>query len=218
MVVHDSFLESERHPLSSFNNGPWASLKCAAAGISYAISSQRNMKIHLVCGLAVALFVAIFPLALFEQIALFFCVALVFAAELFNTSIESIVDLYSPRIDPRAKIAKDAAAGAVLLIAVCAVFIFYLVANAQLRNLESVLEKIRLFGVPAVTILLCEISLLTYPSKRKAKLSTILVACSLLSLWSMIKLSANTTPLILALIIIAISALSIRQPRSDFIQ
>jgi len=54
-------------------------------------------------------------------------IGVVFAAEIINTAIEAVVDLVAPEFHPLAKIAKDAAAGSVLVLAVAAVVVGLLI-------------------------------------------------------------------------------------------
>ncbi|WP_025683263.1 diacylglycerol kinase family protein [Paenibacillus maysiensis] len=109
---------------------PWRmTFRYAAEGVMYALRTQVNMRIHVVVALLVI--VAGLTLHISRLDWLFVCVAIaiVIAAELFNTAVEAAVDLISPDIHPLAKAAKDTAAGAVLLAAVFAViigiFVFY---------------------------------------------------------------------------------------------
>ena len=96
-----------------------AAFKCAAQGISTACVTQRNFKIQLaIAVLAIALGLLCSRSAT-EWIAVIICIGLVLGLECLNTSIEALVDLVSPGYDKRAGIAKDCAAGAVL-IASCA--------------------------------------------------------------------------------------------------
>jgi len=68
--------------------------------------------------------------------------AVVFAAELFNTAVEVVVDLVSPLEHPLAKTSKDVAAGAVLLSALAAVFVGILVLGPPLLlKLQALLSR-----------------------------------------------------------------------------
>lgn len=96
------------------------SFACALAGLAYAVRTQRNMRIHLFLAFtawALALYLRLSPLLL---LVLILAVTMVLAAELFNTALEAAVDLYGTAWRPLAKVAKDAAAGAVLVTAVSA--------------------------------------------------------------------------------------------------
>jgi diacylglycerol kinase (ATP) len=98
--------------------------------------SQRNMRLHLVAAVLVAAFASAVPLSTAEQLALLASVFLVISAEVMNTAIEAAVDLATREPDGRARLAKDAAAGAVLVLAVGAatVFAVVLVRNWELMD------------------------------------------------------------------------------------
>ncbi|MEC4184084.1 diacylglycerol kinase family protein [Adlercreutzia sp. R21] len=89
--------------------------RCAARGIGYAFSSQRNLKIQLV--IAAAAVVAGFALGISraEWLAIVLAIVVVAVAEVVNTAVESVVDLASPQWHELARAAKDAGAGAVLI-------------------------------------------------------------------------------------------------------
>lgn len=100
------------------------SFKYAWAGISYAFKTQRNFRIHVcVCTLAISLslFLHLKPV---EIAVIGITSGLVLALELLNTAIESLVDLtVKQTYHELAKIAKDCAAGAVLVSALVAVLV-----------------------------------------------------------------------------------------------
>lgn len=99
----------------------------AIQGIIYALRTQRNMRLH-VTAAAVVLIAALFVnVQRFEMIALLFAIGLVLTTELINTAVEATVDLAVDRFEPGAKIAKDVAAGAVLISSVVAVAVGYVV-------------------------------------------------------------------------------------------
>jgi diacylglycerol kinase len=106
----------------------------AFAGVWYLLRTQRNAQIHcLVAGCAMALGAAL-RIARWEWLALILTIALVLAAEGLNTAIEAAVDVATTRHHPLAKVAKDVAAGTVLICAIasvavgCVVFIPHLIA------------------------------------------------------------------------------------------
>lgn len=105
------------------------SFKNAAFGIIYAIRHERNMKIHLTASVVVLLLCLVYRPSRIEILVLCFTVALVLVCELLNTAIEALVDLMSESYHPKAKVAKDTAAGAALVSAVfslaAAYFIFF---------------------------------------------------------------------------------------------
>jgi len=100
------------------------SFKYAWAGVRYAFATQRNFRIHTVIGaLAISLGCFLHISAVEMAIVSVTC-AIVMVLELLNTAIESVVDLtVKQTYHELAKIAKDCAAGAVLISAIAAVFV-----------------------------------------------------------------------------------------------
>lgn len=90
---------------------------CAWAGIRYAFTSQRNLKIHLAFAVAAVALGLALDIGQAGWLAVVVCIALVMALEVVNTAVESVVDLVSPEWNELAKHAKDCAAGAVYLAA-----------------------------------------------------------------------------------------------------
>jgi diacylglycerol kinase (ATP) len=99
------------------------SFDCAHEGIVYTVALERNMRIHVGMAALVTLFAMFFRLSLIDCMLLLIPMAIVLAAELMNTAIEKTVDLVTKEIHPLAKIAKDVAAGAVLVSSGLAVII-----------------------------------------------------------------------------------------------
>ncbi|HET7770225.1 MAG TPA: diacylglycerol kinase family protein [Chloroflexota bacterium] len=90
----------------------------AGQGIRHAWETQRHLRIHAGLGLlAVGLGLAL-GIGVGEWAALLTVMTVVIALELLNTVVEAAVDLASPQFHPKAKVAKDVAAGAVLVSAV----------------------------------------------------------------------------------------------------
>lgn len=99
------------------------SFRFASEGIVYAISSQRNMKIHLVAAMLIIMSGLCLHFTSIEVIIIAFCIALVIAMEIINTAIESAVDMAMTDYDDLAKHAKDSGAGAVFIVVLIVVFI-----------------------------------------------------------------------------------------------
>lgn len=95
------------------------SFKYAFRGIVYCVNNERNMRIHTVAALYVFVFSLFFEMSRTSYAAVFLAVAMVMAAELFNTVAEELCDMSAASFNPVVRIVKDMAAGAVL---VCAVF------------------------------------------------------------------------------------------------
>lgn len=89
-------------------------------GLSSAFRNEPNFRIHVCISLIVIIAALLLGSSAIEWLVLIATIFLVFIFELFNTAIEAIVDLVSPDIHPKAKIAKDVSAAAVLLSAVLA--------------------------------------------------------------------------------------------------
>jgi diacylglycerol kinase (ATP) len=102
----------------------FVSFRYAWAGLSYAFQTQRNFRIHLVVGiLAIALSVFL-ELSRVEIAIIGLTIGAVLTMELLNTAIESVVDLtVRQTYHDLAKIAKDCAAGAVLISALASVIV-----------------------------------------------------------------------------------------------
>jgi len=116
----------------------------AIRGIVHALRTQRNMRLHFLVSACV--FVAALALRIsgLELIAIVFAVGLVLVAELINTAVETTVDLATASYDPLAAIAKDVAAGAVLVSAITAVAVGYVVFFARAIPLaQRLLEGVR---------------------------------------------------------------------------
>lgn len=95
--------------------------KKAFSGIWYTIKTQRNLKIQLVIALIVVIACIILKLNITECMFLIFATMLVIITETMNTAVETAVNLCTDKFHPLAKIAKDVAAGAVVLSSLNAV-------------------------------------------------------------------------------------------------
>lgn len=94
------------------------SFKYAFEGIASSFKSERNMKIHVIVMIIVIIWGIIFKISAIEWIVCTILFGLVISAELFNTALETIVDMVMPEINEKAKLAKDVSAGAVLILAI----------------------------------------------------------------------------------------------------
>lgn len=88
---------------------------------------QQNMKFHLASAVIVLVAAYATGISTLEWSLLFIVIGIVLSLEMINTAIEAVVDLASPQIHPLAKVAKDVAAGAVLVFAVISVIIGILI-------------------------------------------------------------------------------------------
>jgi diacylglycerol kinase (ATP) len=108
------------------------SFNYAFEGVIYALRNERNMRIHFALAAGVLVLAFVYGVSKVELIALLVVIALVLITELVNSAIEATIDLTTPSFDPLAKIAKDMAAGAVLVATVTAVVVGYLVFEDKL--------------------------------------------------------------------------------------
>lgn len=100
------------------------SFKYAGQGVGYAFRTQRNFRIHLIIGVTALSLSLYFHLSAVACSIISLTIALVLVLELLNTALEAVVDLTVGReFHQLAKIAKDCAAGAVLIAAIAALLI-----------------------------------------------------------------------------------------------
>ena len=131
--------------------GFWASAIHAWNGLVHTVVHQPNMKVHVVSAILVGLVGSGLPLGLAEKVTLIFCVLLVFFAEILNSALETLVDLATQEFDEKARVTKDAAAAAVLVLSIGSAVIF---AALLVHNWNAVLasgpriERQVLFGLP----------------------------------------------------------------------
>jgi len=136
------------------------SFNFAAEGVIHALRTQRNLWIHFAIAVAVLIAALAFGVTKIELMVLLLAITFVLVAELVNTAIEAAVDVASTSFDPMAKLAKDIAAGAVLIAALNAVAVGYLVFSGAvadrssrfLDRLANVPEELTLVAL-AVTII-----------------------------------------------------------------
>jgi diacylglycerol kinase (ATP) len=100
------------------------SFKYAWAGVSYAFTTQRNFRIHTIIGTIAVSLGLLLNVSAAEMAVITLTCAIVMVLELLNTAIEAVVDLtVKQTYHELAKIAKDCAAGAVLLSAIAALMV-----------------------------------------------------------------------------------------------
>ncbi|WP_138477544.1 diacylglycerol kinase family protein [Dyadobacter bucti] len=95
----------------------------AGVGIFNLFRFENNARIHLIACILVVIAGVFFKISATEWALIVMQVALVWAAEAFNTSIEKLADLVSPDYHPVIKIVKDTAAAGVLILAISAVIV-----------------------------------------------------------------------------------------------
>jgi len=130
-------MKSARSIIWSFNY--------AIEGIVYALRTQRNMRVHMTIAVLVTIASLLLPISRIQMVAIVFAISFVFITELINTALEAAVDVATDTYDPLAKIAKDVAAGAVLVAAVNALIVAYLILFDPVRDiLQDGLDYVRI--------------------------------------------------------------------------
>ena len=113
------------------------SFNVAFEGVIHVLRTQRNMRIHFLVAAAVLIAALEFGVEKLELIALLISICFVLVAEMINSALEAAIDVASTSFDPMAKLAKDIAAGAVLIAAVNATAVGYLVFSGQVADRSS---------------------------------------------------------------------------------
>ncbi len=120
------------------------SFNYAFEGIIHVLRTQRNLRIHFVIAIVVIGAAGAVGVGRDDLILLLMAIAFVLVAEMVNSAIEGAIDVSTTSFDPNAKLAKDIAAGAVLISAVTAIAVGYLVfAHAIAHRSARVLDQVR---------------------------------------------------------------------------
>ena len=117
------FKQSNNSAIKKFLN----SFKYAGIGIFTAFKEERNMKFHVLAMLLVIILGFVFHIEIIEWIICIVLFAGVIAGEMINTAIENVVDMITQEKNEKAKIVKDVAAGGVLIWAIGAAIIGFLI-------------------------------------------------------------------------------------------
>lgn len=117
--------------MKKFING----FKYAFEGIWAGLKSERNLKIHFIAMILVIIFGFIFKISKIEWMICIILFGIVIAGELFNTAIETVVDMVSPEKNDKAKKAKDVSAGAVLILAISSAIIGLIIFIPKIFNI-----------------------------------------------------------------------------------
>ena len=120
------------------------SFNYAFEGIIHVLRTQRNLRIHFAIAIGVIGAAVALGVGRLELIALLLAIAFVLVAEMVNSAIEGAIDVSTTSFDPNAKLAKDVAAGAVLIASVTALAVGYLVfAHAAAHRSARLLDRVR---------------------------------------------------------------------------
>lgn len=142
------------------------SFNYAIHGIIHSLRTQRNMRIHFTVALVVLSACFIYDISKVEFMILAITITMVVSAELINTAIENAIDLTTNYYHPLAKIAKNAAAGAVLVTAINAVLVGYVIFWDKLTYITyRVMDRIKETEPYIIFIALVIVCLLTIAAK-----------------------------------------------------
>jgi diacylglycerol kinase (ATP) len=120
------------------------SFNYAFEGIIHVLRTQRNMRIHFLVAVVVLILALIVNVSKMELIALLISITFVLIAEMLNSAIEGAIEVSTTTFDPNAKLAKDVAAGAVLIATVNAIAVGYLVFAGKAADRSSeLLDRLR---------------------------------------------------------------------------
>ena len=120
------------------------SFNYAFEGIIHVLRTQRNMRIHFAVAVVVLVAAIVADVTKLELIALLLSITFVLIAEMINTAIEGAIDVATSSFDPMAKLAKDIAAGAVLIAAINAVAVGYLVFSGKTADRTArLIDRVR---------------------------------------------------------------------------
>ena len=125
------------------NHNPLSGFRYAQDGILHCVRTQKHMRMHFFVVVGVLLGGFLFDLDNRDLLTLLFAITLVIITEMLNTSIEGVVDMVTENYSPVAKIAKDVAAGAVLLAALNAIIAGIVIFCAP-RQLERIHHRIQM--------------------------------------------------------------------------
>jgi diacylglycerol kinase (ATP) len=204
--------------LGRTSGGAWralaASFRVAWDGVVETALHQRNMRIHMVAGILVSLVASAVRLGAAEDLALAFCVFLVLSAEVANSALEALVDLVTRERHDRARAAKDAGAGAVLVLASGSVGVLAVVllhAWPRIAAAPAVALRQAALGLPLASA----VALLLAPRPRARAADAALVAVGAALLVALALVTANLAFTALAALLFGASAAVAHRRRRD---
>ncbi len=149
--------------------------KNAFEGIIYATTTQGNLQKQMIIAVIVLILSLFFNLEKAEFLCLMFTITLMIVAEMVNTAIETVVDLYTDLYHPKARIAKDVAAGAVVVSAFNAIIVAYFlffdkISDIGLAFIENVVKDpvhLAFVAVMSTVIILLALKVIFAAKKKK---------------------------------------------------
>ena len=118
MESEEKVRKKVKHKLSIDDKRLRNSFKYAFEGIVQTYKGEQNLKIHTFIAILVIVFGFFLKISVIEWFFCLLLIGLVLMCEFFNTAIEYVVDLASPKVHPLAKAAKDTASAGVLIMSI----------------------------------------------------------------------------------------------------
>ena len=165
------------------NSNFFDACKNAVNGIIYGTTTQSNVKKQLVIIAFLMLISLFFNLSKVEFICLIISVVLIIFAEMINTAVETVVDLCTEIYHPKAKIAKDVAAGAVVITALNAVIVSYFIFFDKIGEMGNSIYKTvinsptYLAFVVVALIIIIAVALKAEKIKEKKSNKQLIISC-----------------------------------------
>ena len=122
------------------------SFNFAIEGLISSLKNEKHMKVHILAAIIIVILAIIINASKVEILIISLSVSFVLITELINTAVEAIVDLVSPERHPLAKLAKDVAAGAVLVAAINALCVGYLLFYDKLLDIFDGTNKLHIIA------------------------------------------------------------------------
>ena len=157
------------------NHGFIDAWKNAFNGIIYATTTESNIKKQLIIAVIVVIVSLFFNLDRAEFLCFLFTIILILFAEMVNTAIETVVDLYVDVYHPKAKIAKDVAAGGVVITTINAIIVAYFlffdkISDIGLTFLRNVTNSpMHLAFAVMIMVMIAALALIAYAKTNKHK-------------------------------------------------
>ena len=140
----------------------------AGRGVFACAARERNFRIHICAAVTVAIFAALYGATRIEAAVLALAIALVMGLEAANTAVEAAADLAWPERSELARLAKDAAAGAVLIAAVGSIVVAVFVFGDAARLVPALMTLLKYWYLTAAYIVI--MALFVFGSKYRRNL------------------------------------------------
>ena len=143
----------------------------AFSGIYNAVKKEAHLRFHIVIGNLICIFAYFYGIDRTQWAVLLLTIFAVMSAELLNTAIEKAVDTATSDIMPTAKLSKDAAAGGVLVMAVCAILVGVCLFGDMMRILDTltrIFTNLKIL-IPCLIVGVLDLLFLFFFKEKKVK-------------------------------------------------